>query len=63
MNKIKIVIMKIILIENYKNLSKNAACIYWKVGWLVFMAYQPLLVINAKSIFMQIVSSISNNSV
>ena len=36
----------------------------WLVGWLVgcvFMVYQPLL--NANSIFMQIVCSISNNSV
>ena len=36
----------------------------WLVSWLVgFMAYNPCRLFNAKSIFIQIISSISKNSV
>ena len=36
----------------------------YMISWLFgFMAYQPLWLFNAKSIFIQIISSISNNSV
>ena len=33
---------------------------YWLANFLGLMAYQPLLVINTKSLFIQFISSISN---
>ena len=45
-------------------LPHREVTLYPKVGWLDFMAYQTFVgLFNAKSIFIQIITSISNNSV
>ena len=62
-------ILLMILLETYIENAKEKDCQwsginiehYWLVGWLV--GFYGISTFNAKSIFMQIVSSISNNSV
>ena len=53
---------QIIKIHKYNN--DNNKNVVWLVGWLGFMVYINLCrLLNTKSIFKQIISSISNNSV
>ena len=50
------------LTSHVRYVGVQSRLVGWLVDWLGFMAYQPVL-FNAKFIFIQIISSISNNSV
>ena len=52
-----------ILLLKYMNWSTNFRGLPFKKVWFAFITHQPLWVINAKSIFIYINSSISNNSI